>query len=176
MTCSQDSYHCDINDNNEPLLLNVPSPGPKHKHSAIYIANYTLQSYKHGDIPSQTGTHCWDSVHLDLGCSNAHAHDAHAVAHVAYADVLTGVRYATHSDAYQDRPLPIGYGQTISAPHMHAICLELLERVLLPGNNVLDVGSGRPRTTTISQTPFCSRGCYRRIARILWYQQDIIGQ
>lgn len=32
----------------------------------------------------------------------------------------------------QDTPLPIGYAQTISAPHMHAICLELLQGHLVP--------------------------------------------
>ncbi len=37
---------------------------------------------------------------------------------------------------------PIGSGQTISAPHMHAHCLELLANHLQPGNRVLDVGSG----------------------------------
>ena len=43
---------------------------------------------------------------------------------------------------YQDRPLPIGYGETISAPHMHATCMELLRNHLKPGARVLDVGSG----------------------------------
>ena len=43
---------------------------------------------------------------------------------------------------YQDHPLPIGYGETISAPSMHAICLELLRKNLKPGARVLDVGSG----------------------------------
>lgn len=42
----------------------------------------------------------------------------------------------------QDHPLAIGEGQTISAPHMHAICLELLEPHLTPAARVLDVGSG----------------------------------
>ena len=40
--------------------------------------------------------------------------------------------YAPRAEAYQDAPLPIGHGQTISAPHMHAICLELLESRLVP--------------------------------------------
>ncbi|KAL4421899.1 hypothetical protein ABPG77_005183 [Micractinium sp. CCAP 211/92] len=44
--------------------------------------------------------------------------------------------------AYQDAPLPIGYHETISAPHMHATCLELLREHLRPGARVLDVGSG----------------------------------
>jgi len=44
--------------------------------------------------------------------------------------------------AYQDSPQLIGYGVTISAPHMHAYALELLEEQLKEGNKALDVGSG----------------------------------
>jgi protein-L-isoaspartate(D-aspartate) O-methyltransferase len=44
------------------------------------------------------------------------------------------------SDAYVDTPLPIGGGQTISAPHMVAIMAEKLE--LSPGHRVLEVGAG----------------------------------
>ncbi|KAL2539593.1 Protein-L-isoaspartate O-methyltransferase 1 [Abeliophyllum distichum] len=43
---------------------------------------------------------------------------------------------------YMDSPVQIGYNATISAPHMHATCLELLENHLKPGMYVLDVGSG----------------------------------
>ncbi len=43
-------------------------------------------------------------------------------------------------DAYVDTPLPIGHGQTISAPSMIAIMLE--ESALAPGERVLEVGSG----------------------------------
>ncbi len=42
--------------------------------------------------------------------------------------------------AYTDRPLDIGHGQTISAPHMVAIMCELLE--LSEGDKVLEVGTG----------------------------------
>jgi len=45
-------------------------------------------------------------------------------------------------DPYVDCPQPIGCGQTISAPHMHGLCLQLLEDNLKPGARVLDVGSG----------------------------------
>uniref|UniRef100_A0A1D1Z9A8 protein-L-isoaspartate(D-aspartate) O-methyltransferase n=1 Tax=Anthurium amnicola TaxID=1678845 RepID=A0A1D1Z9A8_9ARAE len=44
--------------------------------------------------------------------------------------------------AYVDTPMPIGYNATISAPHMHATCLELLQEHLQPGMRALDVGSG----------------------------------
>ncbi|ASJ09693.1 protein-L-isoaspartate O-methyltransferase [Thermococcus siculi] len=44
------------------------------------------------------------------------------------------------SYAHVDEPLPIPAGQTISAPHMVAIMLELAE--LKPGMNVLEIGTG----------------------------------
>ncbi|MBA0593079.1 protein-L-isoaspartate O-methyltransferase 1 isoform X1 [Gossypium raimondii] len=44
--------------------------------------------------------------------------------------------------AYADCPQEIGYNATISAPHMHATCLQLLEEKLQPGMHALDVGSG----------------------------------
>ncbi|MED6167544.1 hypothetical protein PIB30_003923 [Stylosanthes scabra] len=43
---------------------------------------------------------------------------------------------------YFDSPMAIGYNATISAPHMHATCLQLLEENLQPGMHALDVGSG----------------------------------
>ncbi|KAK9113582.1 hypothetical protein Syun_020379 [Stephania yunnanensis] len=43
---------------------------------------------------------------------------------------------------YVDSPMDIGYNATISAPHMHSACLELLEKNLQPGMHALDVGSG----------------------------------
>ncbi|HEY59820.1 MAG TPA: protein-L-isoaspartate(D-aspartate) O-methyltransferase [Anaerolineae bacterium] len=42
--------------------------------------------------------------------------------------------------AYSDHPLPIGYGQTISAPYIVAWMTELLE--LQPGDRVLEIGTG----------------------------------
>ncbi|MCC6010476.1 MAG: hypothetical protein LM588_05760, partial [Fervidicoccaceae archaeon] len=42
--------------------------------------------------------------------------------------------------AYLDTPLPIGHGQTISAPHMVAIMTELLGARI--GDKVLEVGTG----------------------------------
>lgn len=43
---------------------------------------------------------------------------------------------------YLDVPQSIGYGVTISAPHMHAYALELLKDQLLEGERALDIGSG----------------------------------
>ena len=46
------------------------------------------------------------------------------------------------SNPYMDSPQPLGYGATISAPHMHAYALEYLHKFLLNAKKVLDVGSG----------------------------------
>ena len=43
-------------------------------------------------------------------------------------------------EAYQDRPLPIGFGQTVSAPHMVAMMTNALQ--LENGQKVLEVGTG----------------------------------
>lgn len=43
---------------------------------------------------------------------------------------------------YVDRPYSIGYSATISAPHMHAYALQLLEKQLTADAVVLDVGAG----------------------------------
>ncbi|OZJ05828.1 hypothetical protein BZG36_00941 [Bifiguratus adelaidae] len=50
-------------------------------------------------------------------------------------------KYTKHS-AYEDSPQSIGYGATISAPHMHAYALESLKDYLKPGMKALDIGSG----------------------------------
>jgi len=50
--------------------------------------------------------------------------------------------YFCPRDPYSDRPQGTDCGQTISAPHMHAMCLELLENHIKEGSRVLDVGSG----------------------------------
>lgn len=42
--------------------------------------------------------------------------------------------------SYENRPLPIGYGQTISQPYIVAIMTDLLE--LQPGDRVLEIGTG----------------------------------
>lgn len=68
--------------------------------------------------------------------------------------------YAPRPDsAYEDSPQPIGYGATISAPHMHAHVLEELLPPLLtasetpPDNNkllkILDVGCGSGYLTSV---------------------------
>lgn len=43
-------------------------------------------------------------------------------------------------NAYADKPLPIGYGQTISQPYIVAFMTELLK--VAPGDTVLEIGTG----------------------------------
>jgi len=45
-----------------------------------------------------------------------------------------------HNQAYDDTPLPIGYGQTISQPYVVALMTENLQ--IVPGCKVLEVGTG----------------------------------
>ncbi len=52
--------------------------------------------------------------------------------------------------AYEDHPLPIGYGQTISQPYMVALMTELL--MVTPGNRVLEIGAGSGYQTAILAT------------------------
>ncbi len=50
------------------------------------------------------------------------------------------VRERDISNAYEDYPLPIGHGQTISAPHMVGIMCSLLE--IEKGMKILEIGGG----------------------------------
>jgi len=47
---------------------------------------------------------------------------------------------ALRSAAYENRPLPIGHGQTISQPYIVALMTDLLR--LQPGDRVLEIGTG----------------------------------
>lgn len=47
---------------------------------------------------------------------------------------------ALQDHAYEDRPLPIGYGQTISQPYIVAYMTEILR--LKPDDRVLEIGTG----------------------------------
>ncbi|THU93631.1 Pcmt1-prov protein [Dendrothele bispora CBS 962.96] len=53
------------------------------------------------------------------------------------------------TEAYEDSPQSIGFGATISAPHMHAYASEHLLPYLRPGAKVLDVGSGSGYLTAV---------------------------
>lgn len=50
--------------------------------------------------------------------------------------------YCRVANPYVDRPYSIGFSATISAPHMHAHALEILQKHLTPNARILDVGAG----------------------------------
>lgn len=52
-----------------------------------------------------------------------------------------------HDEAYEDHPLPIGDGQTISQPYVVALMLESLQ--VSPNDKVLEVGTGSGYATAL---------------------------
>src|SRR5438270_13975944 len=52
-----------------------------------------------------------------------------------------------YEQAYEDHPLPIGEGQTISQPYIVALMLEALE--LSPTGRVLEIGTGSGYVTAL---------------------------
>ena len=87
---------------------------------------------------------------------------AELVSHLIHSGVLQSISLATSvmlkvdraayspfGEPYADAPQTLGYGQTISAPHMHAEALSLLENTPSgPTISVLDVGCGSGYLTT----------------------------
>ena len=79
------------------------------------------------------------------------------------------------SQAYQNRPLPIGYGQTISQPYIVALMTDLLEPEA--GDVVLEIGTGSgyqaavlsllvDRVYTIEIIPELAQSAAQRLARL----------
>jgi protein-L-isoaspartate(D-aspartate) O-methyltransferase len=66
--------------------------------------------------------------------------DARVLAAIAAVDRAAFVPPERRGEAWENRPLPIGSGQTISQPLVVAHMLELLD--VHPGDRVLDVGTG----------------------------------
>lgn len=68
--------------------------------------------------------------------------------------------------AYGDYPLPIGEGQTISAPHMVAMMCDYLE--LKKGDKVLEVGSGSGYHAAVIAELIGEEGHLYTVERIPW--------
>lgn len=68
--------------------------------------------------------------------------------------------------AYGDYPLPIGEGQTISAPHMVALMCDLLE--LKRGEKVLEIGAGSGYHAAVIAELVGEEGRVYSIERIRW--------
>ena len=68
--------------------------------------------------------------------------------------------------AYEDHPLPIGEGQTISAPHMVAMMCDYLE--LEKGEKVLEIGAGSGYHAAVTAELIGEKGHVYTIERIKW--------
>lgn len=86
--------------------------------------------------------------------------------------------------AYDDCPLPIGEGQTISQPYMVAWMTEILRPE--PGQKVLEIGTGSGYQAavlcelgadvyTIEKNPLLAREAERRLAQLGYYPHIRIG-
>ena len=85
------------------------------------------------------------------------------------------VPWDVRREAYADRPLPIGYGQTISQPFIVALMTDLLRAA--PDHVVLEIGTGSGyqaavlariarRVYTIEIVPGLAEGAQRRLQRL----------
>jgi protein-L-isoaspartate(D-aspartate) O-methyltransferase len=85
-----------------------------------------------------------------------------------HAFVPTGLRHR----AYEDAPLPIGNGQTISQPWVHARYLELLE--LTGKEKVLEIGTGSGYQTVLLAHLVAQVFSIERIPALLQQARDAI--
>jgi protein-L-isoaspartate(D-aspartate) O-methyltransferase len=88
-----------------------------------------------------------------------------------------------NKSAYEDCPLPIGNGQTISQPYIVALMTELL--VLQPTDNVLEIGTGCgyqaavlaalvQQVTSIERIPLIARLAMENLASVSIKNVDVI--
>lgn len=86
--------------------------------------------------------------------------------------------------AYDDRPLPIGFGQTISQPYVVAYMLEAAE--VHPGDKILDVGAGSgyaaavaaciaERVVAIERIPELAARASERLARLGYENVKVVN-
>ncbi len=95
----------------------------------------------------------------------------HAIAEVPrHLFVPTGVRHR----AYDDSALPIGNGQTISQPSIHARYLELLR--LKGTERVLEIGTGSGYQTALLSRLASQVFSIERIAPLLDKAREVLGQ
>ena len=70
------------------------------------------------------------------------------------------------TNPYQNWPQRIGYNVVISAPLLHAYCLELLKGYLTEGSTVLDIGFGSGYLTVAMSKMMNDKGCVVGIEHI----------
>ncbi len=85
-----------------------------------------------------------------------------------HAFIPTGLRHR----AYEDAPLPIGNGQTISQPYVHAVYLQQLK--LTGSERVLEIGTGSGYQTVLLAHLVAQVFSIERIGALLQQAQDNI--
>ena len=70
------------------------------------------------------------------------------------------------TNPYQNEPQKIGYNVVISAPTLHAYCLEALKDFLTEGSTVLDIGFGSGYLTVAMSKMMNDKGCVVGIEHI----------
>jgi protein-L-isoaspartate(D-aspartate) O-methyltransferase len=78
------------------------------------------------------------------------------------------------AQAYEDHPLPIGDGQTISQPYIVALMLESLD--LSPGDRVLEVGTGSGYVTALLAELAAQVFSVERHARLADRAREVLGE
>ena len=102
-------------------------------------------------------------------------HDARLLAALRAIDRRDFVPPAVGAEAYADRALPLGHGQTISQPYSVALMTQALE--LTPQSRVLEIGTGSAyqtailcslaeHVTTIEAEPALARDARELLARL----------
>jgi protein-L-isoaspartate(D-aspartate) O-methyltransferase len=77
------------------------------------------------------------------------------------------------AEAYVDHPLPIGYAQTISAPHMVAMMCDLLD--LHEGQTILEIGAGSGYNAAVMAEIMGKKGniySIERLEKLAVFAQD----
>lgn len=127
--------------------LRLPSlPNPKFRiRRTVFAAN--IDNNLHFEFPFvQRMEHFWSRGWADNSSLVGHLQQYGVIKSSRVADVMQkidrGLFVPEGNSPYLDTPMAIGYNATISAPHMHATCLELLKEHLQPGMRALDIGSG----------------------------------
>jgi len=125
-----------------------------------------------------TAEHAWDALRRDMVRRQLRARgirDARVLAAMGRVPRHAFVPEGQQGMAYDDTPLPIGQGQTISQPYMVALMTEALG--LAGGEKVLEVGTGSGyqaavlaelgcEVHTVEREPALAREAARRLAAL----------
>jgi protein-L-isoaspartate(D-aspartate) O-methyltransferase len=84
------------------------------------------------------------------------------------------VQEALAAGAYEDHPLPIGHGQTISQPYIVALMTQLLE--VRPGSRVLEIGTGSGYQAAILHHLGCTVFTVERVRELYTASQRLFAE